>query len=307
MQPAPGSIPSGGHADPSANPPESLDIVIPTYNAPPGRLAQTIRSALDCPSLRDVIVVDDGSPRLVESGWLARISSKARLIRQENAGPAAARNTGIAAGTGAAVCFIDDDDTLIPSGIFAAVHTMARLGTAGVVSARIHTRSPNHTEHKSVPPEWADQKLPHPSHVLRPIGLFGASGSIVSRAALDAGIRFNTSLKLGEDRDFLHKVASFGGLAINSHPALWVAIHDNATNLTSPAHYARRINDHIVMLNRYTDPIATEHLREATRWLINNAAKTGVDAHSWRILLDAARAHGISLPMKARLRRMLHR
>lgn len=62
---------------------------------------------------REVIIVDDGST-VPFAEALRGYEGEIRVIRQENAGLSAARNTGIAAATGEYIQFIDSDDGLIP-------------------------------------------------------------------------------------------------------------------------------------------------------------------------------------------------
>ena len=90
-----------------------VSIVIPTFNGE-RYLAEAIRSALEQDhSPVEVIVVDDGStdgtPDVV-----ARFT-EVTYLRQENAGPSAARNAGIAVSTGAYLTFCDSDDRFRPS------------------------------------------------------------------------------------------------------------------------------------------------------------------------------------------------
>ena len=89
-----------------------FSIVIPTYNRP-ARLANCLEALvkLDYPSDRfEVIVVDDGSDTPLDS-VVTPLQNKIdiKLIRQENAGPAAARNCGAAAAKGEYLAFTDDD------------------------------------------------------------------------------------------------------------------------------------------------------------------------------------------------------
>ncbi|MGD1904966.1 MAG: glycosyltransferase family 2 protein [Leptolyngbyaceae cyanobacterium] len=91
-----------------------FSIIIPTYCRPErlglclGAIAQ-----LDYPRDRfEVVVVDDGSNPPMESmmtPWLEVLPL--RLIRQENAGPASARNTGARQARGEFLIFTDDDCT----------------------------------------------------------------------------------------------------------------------------------------------------------------------------------------------------
>ena len=91
------------------NPSPSVAIIVPTF-ARPEKLARCLEalSRLRGGPYRTV-VVDDGSPQSMESvcepyrEWV-------QLLRQKNAGPAAARNAGARAAAGAEiVAFLDDD------------------------------------------------------------------------------------------------------------------------------------------------------------------------------------------------------
>ena len=91
----------------------SISVVTPAYNAE-RYLDGTIRSALgqSLPPL-EIIVVDDGSTD--GTGEVARgFGGIVRCIRQENAGPAAARNRGVREARGEFVAFLDADDEWLP-------------------------------------------------------------------------------------------------------------------------------------------------------------------------------------------------
>ena len=110
----------------------SVSVVIPTHDRA-SLLARAIDSALaqeDVASEVEVIVVDDGSTdgtREVLEGYGDAI----RWARQGNAGPAAARNRGVAMARGDWIAFLDSDDEWVP-------HKLARqlpltLGGHGLV------------------------------------------------------------------------------------------------------------------------------------------------------------------------------
>ena len=89
-----------------------VSVVMPVYNA-----ERFLREALDSVLAQDyepfeVIVVDDGST----DGSAAILESYPglRVIRQENRGPSAARNAGIAEARGEIVAVADADDVLLP-------------------------------------------------------------------------------------------------------------------------------------------------------------------------------------------------
>jgi len=85
-----------------------VSVVIPAYNA-----QQTIAEAVEQsvaqakgPMEVEVVVVDDGS---VDDTAKIAESAGATVIKQENAGPAAARNRGWKSATGQVICFTDSD------------------------------------------------------------------------------------------------------------------------------------------------------------------------------------------------------
>lgn len=89
-----------------------ISVIIPTFNRP-AKLEQCLQAIEGIRYSRDafeVIVVDDGSPKPLDA-VVARFANRmpVRMIRQNNNGPAAARNTGLAAARGEIAAFTDDD------------------------------------------------------------------------------------------------------------------------------------------------------------------------------------------------------
>jgi glycosyltransferase involved in cell wall biosynthesis len=85
-----------------------VSVVIPAYNAQ-DTIAQAVAHSLaqaKGPMEVEVVVVDDGS--VDETAKIAE-SAGATVIKQENAGPAAARNRGWKSATGQVICFTDSD------------------------------------------------------------------------------------------------------------------------------------------------------------------------------------------------------
>ncbi|HDS85226.1 MAG TPA: glycosyltransferase family 2 protein [Phycisphaerales bacterium] len=92
----------------------TVDIIVPLYNKQ-GTVARTIESILSQTHTDwRLIVVDDGSTdegaKVVQSFDDSRIN----LLRQDNRGPGAARNTGINAATADLIAFLDADDQWYP-------------------------------------------------------------------------------------------------------------------------------------------------------------------------------------------------
>ena len=91
-----------------------ISVIVPVYNGA-RFLADAVANVLaqDYPSL-EIIVVDDGSTDDI-AGAVSRLPVDVRFFRQENAGPAAARNRGLRDASGQFIAFLDVDD-LWPAG-----------------------------------------------------------------------------------------------------------------------------------------------------------------------------------------------
>jgi len=93
-----------------------LSVIMPAYNA-----ARFIGDAIhsiqeqNYPRL-EVIVVDDGSTDATRE-VVANHQSGIRYIRQENQGPASARNTGLHLARGSLITFLDADDIWTPDAL----------------------------------------------------------------------------------------------------------------------------------------------------------------------------------------------
>jgi glycosyltransferase involved in cell wall biosynthesis len=90
-----------------------ISIIVPVFNRA-NLLPQTLRSLLfQTVAADEILVVDDGSTdgsaEVAES-----FGSPIRVIRQANAGPAAARNRGLHESTGDFLHFFDSDDLALP-------------------------------------------------------------------------------------------------------------------------------------------------------------------------------------------------
>ena len=93
-----------------------LSLVVPVYNVAP-YLQRCLESlARVAPPADEIIVVDDGStddcPRILAE--FAPRLPQMRVIRQENGGLSAARNTGLDAARGKYLAFVDSDDFVEP-------------------------------------------------------------------------------------------------------------------------------------------------------------------------------------------------
>lgn len=91
----------------------SVSVIIPTYNG--GKhLLSAVNSVLEqTHTPLEILVVDDGSQEDIPQ-TLSSVSQKITYIRQNNAGPGAARNKGIELARGEFIALLDDDDLWHP-------------------------------------------------------------------------------------------------------------------------------------------------------------------------------------------------
>lgn len=101
-----------------------VSVIIPTYNR-----ATVLPRAIDSVLAQkgadfELLIIDDGSTEKVDGGWrkvddekpssIRHPPSAIRVFRQENKGPAAARNFGIKEAKGEWIAFLDSDDEWKP-------------------------------------------------------------------------------------------------------------------------------------------------------------------------------------------------
>jgi glycosyltransferase involved in cell wall biosynthesis len=191
----------------------TISVVMPCYNSRE-YLARAIESGLAQPETREqleLVVVDDGSSddsaQIAES-YAAR-DSRILALRQPNAGPAAARNRGIAAAGGELIAFLDVDDTWESS----KLARQAALYRADPELGLIHCGCRFVDPCGAVVEGW----------VRRPRALSGdalvdffcdfcliTSAVMVPRHCLDAVGHFDPSLRVGEDNElFLRLLARY--------------------------------------------------------------------------------------------------
>lgn len=99
----------------------TVSVVIPLYNK--GKYIEWALSSVIAQTHQplEIIVVDDGSTDDGPEKVFSFQNSKITLIRQENKGPGAARNSGLALAKGKYVSFLDADDEWYPSFLEAGV------------------------------------------------------------------------------------------------------------------------------------------------------------------------------------------
>ncbi len=138
-----------------------VSVIMPAYNARP-YLNEAVCSVLeqDYPNV-ELLVVDDGSVDGTAEVALTH-GPRVRVLRQQNRGPAAARNLGLRHAKGSLIAFLDADDVWLPGKVSAQVSELQRHPEIGMVFgkfARWESR-PDGAFDDPPPPAPADASVP---------------------------------------------------------------------------------------------------------------------------------------------------
>lgn len=223
--------------------PSRVEVVVPAYGRP-DLLDACLASLTASAPGGDVLVVDDASP----TGEVAAVARAhgARLVQHpENRGPAAARNTGLAATTGDVVAFVDADVT-VPRGWLDGLVPLFDDPRVGAVAPRVLPRSRSRTllaRHelaRSALDMGARRELVRHGS---PLGFLPSATLLVRRSALadasrgrgGSGSGFDEQMRVGEDVDLVWRLLA-AGWHVRYEPA--VEVHHEMRVV--PGQWARR-------------------------------------------------------------------
>ena len=198
-----------------------LSVIVPNYNRA-ALIGETLDNLLRQTRAPDeLIVVDDGSTddsvREIE-----RFGSRVTLIRQTNAGPAAARNRGLAASGGALIQFFDSDDLCSLNKLelqaWALETTGADIAYGPWLQARLQDSGAAYAEQPL-------QQGPLPaSHSAAAWMLRGwvivLQCCLIRRSLLERTGPYRTDLLLGEDGELLMRLLLAGARLVHVPEAL---------------------------------------------------------------------------------------
>ena len=118
-----------------------VSVIVPAYNCA-AYVAEAVESALaQDHAAKEVVVVNDGS-KDDTLAVLGRFGDRIRVIDQNNAGPPAARNAGLAAARGDYVAFLDADDVWLQGKLSAQVRHLDANSDVGTVFTGWHVWAP---------------------------------------------------------------------------------------------------------------------------------------------------------------------
>ena len=193
-----------------------LSVVIPLYNK-----AQTIGATLSSvltQSIKDfeVVIIDDGSTdrsaRIVRDTTDPRV----RLIQQDNAGPSAARNRGIAVARGLWIALVDADDLWFQDHLETLIEAAQNSDVVLAFSnLRLESREGKPLIHPAVGPQLVQDYF---RFALAHGGYPVSASSVLIRRDHLASEPFTEGISSGEDIDVWCRLACRGSFFYTARP-----------------------------------------------------------------------------------------
>lgn len=255
-------------------------VVIPCFNAA-ATLPATLASALAAPEVREVIAVDDGSTDAtadVLAACAAR-EPRVRVVRQANAGAAAARNAGVLAARSAIIALLDGDDLWHPGHLAANLAHLARRPDVGVSFSRARFVDAAGRPAGVVRPRLDGIEA---GHILSGNPATTCSTMVVRRAVFEEAGGFDVMLARAEDQEWLFRVAATTRWRIAGIDAVLVDYRTSGTGLASDIEAFAAAFDRVVEAARRSAPgvvAASEAGARARmhRWLARRALRLGLE------------------------------
>jgi glycosyltransferase involved in cell wall biosynthesis len=186
-----------------------ITFVIPTFNR--GYIIQNVLDSIFVQTYPewDIVIVDDGSTDDTFDIVKRYDASRITFVRQENKGPSAARNKAFDYVRGDWVSYIDSDNEVLPQYLAVMVDWITKNPNALYALPRGNRTLELFIDDEMV--EHIDDSTDFPERLsvedicVRNLH-FDINGFMHSRISIDAGIRFEESMRSLEDWDFVLQI-----------------------------------------------------------------------------------------------------
>jgi hypothetical protein len=199
-----------------------VTAIIPTYNRA-NLVSDAIQSVLRQTYTKvEIIVVDDGSNDST-CEILQKFGDAITVLQQRNAGPAAARNRGIATAQGEFVAFLDSDDIWLPTKLERQVSLLERFGESVpccLTNIMMHwnDRKISAFDISWLNPDCEEGLWTNADEILATRFVLFNQGIMIRRRVLDRVGRFNENLRLLEDSELSLRLSLAGPWAFIHEP-----------------------------------------------------------------------------------------
>jgi glycosyltransferase involved in cell wall biosynthesis len=225
-----------------------ISVIMPTYNCA-AYIAEALTSVLkQTLSPYEILVIDDGSTDNTKAIVMALDDARIRYLKQENAGVSAARNCGLQHATGEYIAFLDADDRWLPDMLARQYATLSRNPELVFSFTNFIRFDDPQSEYPFLNqftfyPELLNAVYETTGDAAVKIITADAfcylvnfgevpayTQAIMFRSNAVKGLKFDCSLKVCEDAEFVLRCAALGRVAYDETVLLEVRRHDsNAT------------------------------------------------------------------------------
>ncbi len=296
--PAPGSVSTG--------PQPSFAVVIAAYDAADtiGEAVESVLSQTVGPS--EVVICDDGSRDDLDAA-LAPFRAHVSLIRQQNAGEGAAKNTGARQASGDFIVFLDADDTYLPERIEALGELAAARPDLDILTTDAFLEVDGVVARRCYEGDWTFEVDDQRGAILERNFIFGHAA--VRRTAFLASGGFDTSLSHATDWDLWCRMLLEGARAgLVDLPLARYRLHphslsaDRAALLEGRCRVLERAAGHEGLSPAERSRVHAALARERRNALLarTTAALRDRSPHARRLALRVARTASLPARMRAR-------
>jgi glycosyltransferase involved in cell wall biosynthesis len=232
-----------------------FSIITPTFRRP-GLLERNIQSVIN-QSFKEYehIIIDDADDSETES--LVKRFSDSRIIYQKHEKPKGAAggyNSGIKISRGRFILFLDDDDEYLPSFLEKMYNrfSQSRLNIGFIWAGISRVRDTEDGEEMLLSKIWPTKFPDKEKGLAEATSIGNGFGVCVRKECIDAIGLYDESLMIGEDTDFLFRLAQ--RYDFETIPEVLVKIHQhNTTQLTGDKFYLNQVDAKESILTRYSD------------------------------------------------------
>ena len=225
----------------------------------------------------ELVVVDDGSPDRKEvEGLGLPEDARIRYLRQENQGPAAARNTALQAARGEFVAFLDSDDTWEPTYLQEQLDGLARDGGLDVIYCNALMMGQPETDRRALMESTGPRALATCTSLLREEYTVYLSGVVARRDLILAAGLFDARFVHGEDFDLWTRMLKRGArMGFQPRVLLNRRLHSGSLSSDSLTHSEKAL---LVVEKFQARTDLTREERMAVEWRIRSLyAEAGLE------------------------------
>lgn len=249
----------------------SVSVVIPAYNAA-DTLPRALRSALEQTyAPLEVIVVDDGSTdgtATVAERFQGSTGPPVLVLRQQNQGPSAARNSAIKSAAGEFVAFLDADDRWFPEKLEHQVDLMQREGTRFSATGFHYYAVAHDHEGSEAFTDWRPDRAAVLDRMLVRNCIMTTT-VCVARDLLDNAGLFDPAISYGEDYDLWMRIIGLGAM-VSYVPLPLADYTPPIDSLTSRSQQIRRTMYIPVMKALFENYELPDEVVRRRRWYMAN-------------------------------------